>query len=55
MGLGTSLNRRFIHISYEPYTHSLKVNFQCIYNIHEIQVHSVEFSTCDITLALKKF
>lgn len=49
--VGHKSKQEIHNISYKPYIHSLKVNF----NIHETKVHSLEFSTCDAILALKKF
>jgi hypothetical protein len=50
------LNKKFIYVSYIPYTYSLKfVLCNSLHNfVQEMKFCSVEFSTCGITSAPKK-
>jgi hypothetical protein len=56
LGDGTQSKHK-THVLYTLYTHTLKVILCNILNnfAHETKLHSIEFSTCGIMLAFKKF
>jgi hypothetical protein len=52
-----SPNTEFTHISCKAYTHNLKISLNNILKalLHEALFYGIEFTTCEVMLALKKF
>lgn len=56
-GRDSSLNMKYIYVSYMPTTHSPKVIYTTFFNnfVHDPKFHLAEFSTAGVGLVLKKF